>query len=249
MAKLNAGAAGFNAGTVQSRMLKISDIKIDPEISKVFTVQDKILEEIKGKMEKLGFDRSQPIVVWKGKNILLDGHTRLAAAKAIGLNEVPVAEKPFDTVEDAIMYTIERQVIRRNLTGAEILTAANMMKGGRKKKDGKGRAAEQLAEKLGVSPATIYAAQKINREASEKDKQAILNGEASIRAVHRKLLTKPKAATKPQENSKCLASIDQALDQLKLLSSYIDTIKKSDVPAKILFTAIQYLEKAQQSLM
>jgi ParB family chromosome partitioning protein len=188
MARLNAGAAGFNAGTVQSRMLKISDIKVDPEISKVFTVQDKILEEIKSKMERFGFDKSQPVVVWKGKNILLDGHTRLAAAKALGLEEIPVAEKPFETAEDAVMYTFERQVLRRNLTGAEIFAAANMIKSdGRKQKNGQGRAAEQLAGKLGVSPATIYAAQRIKREASEEDKQAILDGTASIRAVHRKL--------------------------------------------------------------
>jgi transposase len=50
---------------------------IDPEISKIFSVQDKTVEEIAQKMEKAGYDRSQPVVVWKGKNILVDGHTRL----------------------------------------------------------------------------------------------------------------------------------------------------------------------------
>ena len=73
------------------------------------------------------------------------------------------------------MYTFERQAVRRNLTGPEILTAARMIKGP-KEKDGKGRAAELLAERLGVGVATVYQARAILKEGTEEEIEAVRNG-------------------------------------------------------------------------
>jgi hypothetical protein len=75
--------------------VKVSDIVIDPEISEIFSIQDKTLEGIREQMEKIGYDKSQPVVIIKGKNILVDGHTRLAAARKAGLEEVPAVEMEF----------------------------------------------------------------------------------------------------------------------------------------------------------
>ena len=188
MAKLDKKTtAGFNAGkNYYARLFRVEDIVIDPDISKIFKISDATLNDIIQKMKAFGYDKSQPVVVQKGTNILLDGHTRLAAAKAAGLEEIPVEEKEFDDREKAILYTIERQVLRRNLTGAEILTATKMIHG-RKARDGKGRAAEILAEKLKVSPATIYQSQAILKEAPQEDIEAVMNGEASIKGTYNKL--------------------------------------------------------------
>jgi ParB family chromosome partitioning protein len=184
MAKLTIPAkAGFNAGDHFSRLVKISDIKIDPEISKIFSRSDKILDEIKAKMAKSGFDRSQPVVLWKGKNIIVDGHTRLEAARESNLDEIPAVELDFESFEDAILYTFERQAVRRNLTSADILKAAQMIKGP-KAKNGAGRAGDLLAKRLGISPATVYAAKKIAREAPNEELEAIQKGEKSIKAVY-----------------------------------------------------------------
>jgi ParB family chromosome partitioning protein len=192
MAKLKAPeSAGWNAGrNFYAKPFRIAEIVIDPEISKIFTIQDKAVEEIARKMKKTGYDKSQPVVIWKGENILLDGHTRLAAAKELGLEEIPSVEMEFEDREDALFYTYERQVMRRNLTSSEILTAAQMIHG-RKEYDGKGRAAEQLAERLGISPATVYQARKIMMEAPEEDLKAVQNGERSIKSVYNEI-TKPK---------------------------------------------------------
>ena len=129
MAKLKLpGTAGFNAGkNYFAKSMRISDIVIDSEISQVFSIQEKVFQEIKAKMLKYGYDENEPVVLWKGTNILVDGRTRYTAAKEAGFKEIPVTEKEFKDRSEAILYTFERQVVRRNLTGAEIMTAAKML--------------------------------------------------------------------------------------------------------------------------
>jgi hypothetical protein len=112
--------------------------------AKVFTIQEKALKDIEQKIRENGYDRSQPLVIWEGKNILLDGHTRLEAIKELGFEEAPVTELEFESMEDALLYTFERQALRRNLAPAEILGSAKLLDR-RKKPDGKGQAAKQVA--------------------------------------------------------------------------------------------------------
>jgi ParB family chromosome partitioning protein len=198
------GAAGFNAGKAYyAKPVRVSDIVIDPEISKIFKVHDKILDEIRQKISESGYDKSQPVVIWKGKNILLDGHTRLAAAKQLGLEEIPAAEMEFAGRQEALLYTFERQAVRRNLTSAEILSAAQMIGNQRKPSDGKGRAAEQIAERIGVSPATIYMARRILAEAPKEELKAVRKGEKSIKAVYTGI-TKPRDAVFPVSDAPSL---------------------------------------------
>ena len=191
MAKLGSlGKPGFNAGNnYVVKFLNVSDIVIDPEISAIFKIQDEIRDEIKDSILKDGFDKSQPITVQKDTNILLDGHTRLAAAKEAGLEEIPVVIKEFENREEAILYTFERQVVRRNLSGAEILTAAEMIPDSRNKR-GQGRQAEVIAKRLHVSPVTVYRARDILKNSSEEDKKAVKEGKLSIKAAHKKNQTK-----------------------------------------------------------
>jgi hypothetical protein len=166
--------------------MRSDEIVIDPEISAIFKINDKILEEIYQKMLLWGFDESQPLVLQKGTNILLDGHTRLAAARKAGFTEVPVVLREFESREEAAMYTFERQALRRNLTGAEILTAAQMIPE-RKERDGKGRAAEQLAKRINVGAATIYQAKAILKDGPEELIQAVKNGDMSIKKAYGKI--------------------------------------------------------------
>ena len=179
--------------------MRIEDIVVDPLISQVFIYKRQILDEVCQSIREKGYDKSQPIAVWKGTNIVVDGLTRLAAAKEAGLAEVPVAEMDFADKEEAILYTFERQVLRRNLTAAEILTAAQMLPA-RKAKDGTGRAAHQLAEKLGVSEAHLYQARKILKEAAPEDIEAVKAEEKTVKEVYNKLRKpKPKPEVPPVE--------------------------------------------------
>jgi ParB family chromosome partitioning protein len=245
MAKLKAPeTAGFNAGKAcYSKQARVGDIVIDPEFSKVFAAQEKTREEITRKIRMYGYDKSQPLVVWKGENILLDGHTRLEAAKAAGLEEVPVTEMEFGSREDAMLYTFERQALRRNLTPAEILYAAQTLGAGRKERDGGGRAAEQLAERLGISAATVYQARKIWMEAPEKDLKAVQKGERSIAAVYRQVTKKKsppagKAEAQPPEENRAAAGSPPHGDLREIITKvagvidYIDRRAEADPPLR-----------------
>jgi len=188
MAKLQTPAtAGYNAGKKNDvKLFPVKDIKIDPEIAGIFKISDKVLKQIQEQIEKFGYNEEEPVVLWKGTNILVDGRTRFTASKNAKLEKIPVFEKEFENREAAILYTFERQVMRRNLTGAEILTAAQMIKG-RKENDGTGRAAEIMAEKLGVSPATMYQARAILKDASQEELKAVKKGEKSIKKAYNEI--------------------------------------------------------------
>jgi ParB-like chromosome segregation protein Spo0J len=186
MAKLQTpNNAGFNAAGngYNVKLVKIDDIVIDPEIASIFTVSDKNKNRIVEKMKEFGFYKEEPVTLW-GK-ILVDGRTRYTAAIEAGLKEIPAVERDFESREDAIMYTFERQVIRRNLTGEEILTAVQLTINGRKEKnDGTGRLGDLLAERLGISPATVYQARTILKEAPLEVLEAVKKGKTSMKKAY-----------------------------------------------------------------
>jgi ParB-like chromosome segregation protein Spo0J len=163
MAKLTQSIAhaGMNSGaTVLARMTRTSDIRTDPVLEKIFAIKDETLEAIINSMKESGYDKAEPIVIWKGKNVVVDGYTRLKAAKAAGIMEIPVEEKEFVSLDEAKRYTKKRQIDRRNLSQSEIYEAAAELplKEGR---DGSGRAAEILAHELGISAATVHHARAV----------------------------------------------------------------------------------------
>jgi ParB family chromosome partitioning protein len=163
MAKLTQSIthAGMNSGaTVLARITRIGELHTDPVLERLFTIKEETLQAIINSMKETGYDKAEPIVVWKGKNIVVDGHTRLKAAKAAGIMEVPVEEKEFATLDEAKRYTRKRQIDRRNLNQSEIYEAAAEL-ANKEERDGTGRAAEILAKELGISAATVHHARAV----------------------------------------------------------------------------------------
>jgi len=187
MAKLpTPSKPGFNAGdSYNVKYIRIDKIVIDPEISKIFKPSEKIIDEICESIKKDGFHKEEPVTLWAGQNILVDGHQRYGGAKKAGEAEIPYIEKNFESREEAILYTFERQAIRRNLTGADILHAAKMLPE-KKKKNGEGRAAKSWAERLGISEDMVYKAKSVLKKASKEDIQAIEDGKATVTEIHKK---------------------------------------------------------------
>jgi ParB family chromosome partitioning protein len=182
MAKLQAPSkSGFNAGdSYNVKYIQIDKIVLDPEISGLFKLSEEVVEAISQSIIKDGFHKEEPITLWAGFNILVDGHQRFAAAKKAGLAEIPYVEKQFSCREEAVLYALERQVIRRNLTTDEVLYAAKMIPD-KKAKNGEGRAAEEWAKRLGINVTTIYKAKKILNEGSEELIQEVKEGKKSIK--------------------------------------------------------------------
>jgi hypothetical protein len=101
--------------------MKVSELKVEEPYSSLFRIDFDTLSAIQKRMEKKGFDPSRPIDVWVGRNIVIDGHTRLKAAQNLGIESVPVTERYFKDGVAALDYAIRNQRERRNLTDADIL--------------------------------------------------------------------------------------------------------------------------------
>ena len=79
-----------------------------------------ILKAIEDDMRKNGYDISAPIVLWEKGNVVIDGHTRLQAAKNAKLKEVDVCMGEFKDEEDARNFAEHHQRNRRSLTNSQI---------------------------------------------------------------------------------------------------------------------------------
>ena len=200
MAKLEdfTKTAGMNGGTVvYAKMMRVSDILTDPELAGLFPVQEGTLAAVIQSMKETGYDRAEPLVLWKGKNIVIDGHTRFAAAREAEIQEVPVEEKEFESLEDAMLYAYGRQANRRNLTQAEIFKAATTLET-KVSRDGSGRSAELLAKKLGISKTTVYNARAVGESGNEEVIESVKKGDISIKKAYQQVKDKKQKSRQPQ---------------------------------------------------
>jgi ParB family chromosome partitioning protein len=137
----------MNAGVaVVARLRQAAEIKTDPQLSGIFAINPETLASIVKSMRETGYDKSRPLVVWKGKNAVVDGHTRLEATIEAGVAEVSVEEKEFISPEDAKLYAC-----RRDRAPSEILAAATQLDQ-KDLRDGTGRALGIPAKNPSVSP-------------------------------------------------------------------------------------------------
>jgi len=106
------------------KQVKTKSLKTEEPFKSLFSVDTETYKQtysnVYVNMDLLGFDKTQPIIVWKGRNVVIDGHTRLKAALEKEIKEVWVIEKEFLNEDDAIQYAIHLQRDRRNLTDADI---------------------------------------------------------------------------------------------------------------------------------
>ena len=83
----------------------------------LFPIREKDLKNIEESMKNNGFNSGLPITLWAGHDLtVIDGHTRLAAAKKLLFAQIPVILKDFKDEAEALKYAIEMQTNRRNLT-------------------------------------------------------------------------------------------------------------------------------------
>jgi ParB family chromosome partitioning protein len=186
MAKLTQSIthAGMNSGaTVLARMIRTSEIRTDPVLERIFAIKEETLEAVIQSMKESGYDKAEPVVIWKGKNIVVDGHTRLKAAITAGVIEIPVEEKEFASLDEAKEYTKKRQINRRNLNQSEIYEAATRLQN-KEERDGSGRAAEILAKELGISATTVNHARAVAASAPSEVIDRIKQNQMSINQAY-----------------------------------------------------------------
>jgi hypothetical protein len=180
-----------------------------------------ILFQIRENMETHGYDFSHPVVLWKDKGIVIDGHSRVNAALRLEFKKVPVYEKDFRDEEDALNYAVHCQVNRRNLPDSEIFRLVQVMderrKVGRPSKEitanevnkhpirivsekfknerfekESRRSSKITASLLKTSPTKVEKVRTVLDKADEKIKATVLAGEITIHKAYVETLKKPK---------------------------------------------------------
>lgn len=208
------------------KQMKLTDIKIASPFKDLFEIGDDTLKGIQDNM-LTGFDRGHPIVIWKEKGLIVDGHTRFKAAIANGFTSVPVVERSFETEEQALTYAIHNQVDRRNLTEGELLRLVEKVDehsdnwGGSRNRgeasfaNEKVDSRERTAKILGISKQKVSECRKIlqHRHINSEIISAIETGKITIHQAYvnpqRANIEKDKQETRKRKEREILLKIDE----------------------------------------
>ncbi len=186
---------------------KVSDLKTEEPFSTLFPIREKTVEAIAEDMRAHGYDRAKPVTVWAGRGVVIDGHTRLAAAKRAGLTEIPVVFRKFDGEDEALEYAIHEQRNRRNLTDADIIRFVAALD--KRRSRGRNHRAEEAreeiassevyktsaaetAKRIGVSKTRVENARAVSDSNDAALKEAVATGQMSLH----KAAVKARAATR-----------------------------------------------------
>lgn len=140
------------------------------------------------------------IVVWN--NTIIDGHNRYEICKALNV-EFEIDDLEFSSEDEAKLWIINNQLGRRNLQPFQRIELVEnkkdilLTKGKKKMSDaGKGLSTmnkpshntqKEIADEVGVSPATVGRAEVLMKEAPEEVKQELREGTKKIGQAYREL--------------------------------------------------------------
>jgi len=233
--------------------MKISKIITAEPFNKLFPCKDSVLSNLTSNMRSTGFDPCHPVILWKGQNILIDGHTRVEAARLAGLQEIDVVERDFTDDDDALSYAIRCQRDRRNLTDAEIMSCVDALdelrqRGGdhcsEKAKASleatapAGKSAEATAKLIGTSRVKVEKIRAVKANATLEVKKAVEDGKLTINRAYNTLKkSTPKAAPAeaPKPKSPKPATlrslwISATKDERARFLAWVDQERAKDLP-------------------
>lgn len=183
---------------------KLYTLNIDPEFRDLIPpLNDEELAMLEESIVTNGCESA--LVVWDG--VIVDGHNRYAICQK---HNIPfsVAEKSFDSREDAMLWMLRNQLGRRNLNSYQrsdlalkleplMASEAKLRKGqrtdlGQNSAPGSqmGKTSHKLAEMAGVSHDTIKKVKKLNEAADEETKGKLRRGEVTVHKAYTDLMQK-----------------------------------------------------------
>lgn len=185
-------------------MISIDDVTIDSEFESLLApLSADELNGLKESVVKEGF--TDPIIVWLGRGILVDGHNRFSIWRdELDADEdraPDIREVSFSSRDEVREYILRRQLSRRNLTDAMrvrlnlLLKPVLAAKAKEKCVDGgktKGlqnsvnpseplNTQKEIAKASGVSHDTVYKVEKVLENATTQVRDAMLDGSISVR--------------------------------------------------------------------
>lgn len=168
-----------------------------------------------------------PIVVWSGKGIIIDGHRRYRICNKHGL-PFKTEEMLFDSLSEAMEFMEKWQFMRRNMTPAQRALATQKMVQRRLQdsRDGttKSEIVAQVAEATNRSPRSVWHDVKVAQviEQTPKEVKEVAK-ELSASAV-------AKIAEIPQERQQEIAAVADKQERKKVLKEAIEEVSKTPYP-------------------
>ena len=207
----------------------VKDIQTASPFRDLFPIHERILDEIYWDIQKNGYDHSKPIILWESHDsVVIDGHTRLRAARKAGLCQIPVMLKAFADENEALQYAIRCQRNRRNLTDREILVCIAELD--KRRKAGRpgnnklaqdcanfGKSAQETAGMLGISSRKVEQVRTVLDKAPDDVKEAVKSGDISINVAYNRTI-------KPSQGSS--ESLDAAADEIEKIDKIIGIIRE-----------------------
>lgn len=204
--KLGGKAPFADNGLKLSKSIRIDEIEMHEDFQSLFPIKEDILNRLVDSMKEKGFKGNHPVDIWFKTDddgtvhkYLIDGHTRLQAAKLAGLESIPYFEFHFETFDEALKEALGEQVNRRNLEGADLLNAVRKLYGTDFIQNTEGKKSEAIAEVLGVSPRTAAKAISVMKDNDEELISQIENNELTVHKAYEKKHPKKSNKTEYKE--------------------------------------------------
>lgn len=213
----------------QVKMLSVNSLHVDAEYEGLFPEQKGIYEGLVRDMRADGWKPSSVIVAWengfsKNKHTVLDGHTRLRAAKEAGLERVKVELVPIKGKEDALARAAKEQVGRRNL-GREQSCLAIVA---RLIKMGKMPTRNKFSEEYGFGEASVGRATTIAKRGTAKEIAAALDPDSPVS------LKVTVELIKRREQAERATDEDEATESLPLAEPEIELVDEDQAPEELM---------------
>jgi ParB-like chromosome segregation protein Spo0J len=157
-----------------------------PPFENLFPVDEQVLAQIVTSMRKDGYHRTKPIKAWldafatPGRLVVVDGHTRLAAARRAKIAEVTVDARHYASVNEAYLDAVREQSARRNLSRGEAAVFAVKSIKALREQGGRQPTTKQLASALNVSTATVDRARQLVDRGSDELIERVLHKGTSL---------------------------------------------------------------------
>lgn len=185
--------------SIHTRKDATQELKIDAEFQSLIPpLSDEELAQLEENILRDGI--RDALVVWKGHDVLIDGHNRYGIAQKHGLH-FRIVEKEFSNRDAVLVWIVQNQSGRRNLSAYSRAELALKLKPviAAKAKENQGERTDllqnsaesskpidtrtELAKLAGVSHDTIAKVEKLDSLASEEIKTALRTGAVSINAA------------------------------------------------------------------
>ena len=208
----------------QLKYVRLTGIQEREPFKALFHRDGDQLKALTENMKTNGFDASHPLVLWEFKGILIDGHTRLEAARTLNLGEVPVVYKSFENEEEAIEYAVFNQIDRRNLKDDAIFNLVEMIDErwirGRKSNDDKEnssfiRSRDETAYRLKTSSTKVQKIRTILDSGDEMIIDRARKGKISINKAYLKVTADTKAERENHRQHKRFNPTNESIEWAK----------------------------------